>query len=73
MRYIYAQLFRLSIALVFGVDARRTGLLVVIEQDAMGGALQIVELAGADCPEKCRHDDRDEQHRQWNQKIKNIH
>jgi len=46
---------------------------VVIEQDTVGRALQIVELPGSDGPQKCRHDYDHQYHRHRNQDIENIH
>ena len=51
----------------------RYGIPLVIEQDAVGGALQVVELAGADRPQKCHHDDGNQDQRQRDQQVENLH
>ena len=58
---------RLPITAVVRIGVLRIRLLVVIEQDAMGGTVEIIELAGADGPEKCRHDNGYQHHRQRDQ------
>ena len=43
--------------------AHRMRFIVIIEQNTMGGPLEVVELTGSDRPEEGHHDDRHQYHR----------
>jgi hypothetical protein len=52
---------------------RRYHSIVIIEQDAVGGAIQVVKLTGLQGPEEAHQAQETQSHRQWNEKDQRIH
>jgi hypothetical protein len=52
---------------------RRCFIIVIVEQDAVGGAVQVVKLTGLQGPEEAQQAQKTQSHRQWNEKDQRVH
>ena len=57
--------------LTLGLGWRRP--IVIVQQDTVGGPLQIVELAGSNSPEECGYDQCHQHDRHRNQQVEDVH